>query len=703
MGVPASAGTGSSRGGAPPARAFRRLLDSADGTGLTLVLVLTFFNALKRILVGRPYGNERLSHTLLPKRIALPVFASDALSSAAYAPDEILLTLALAGVTAVTVSPWVGLAVIVVLLTVVASYRQNVHAYPSGGGDYEIASTNLGKSAGLTVASALLVDYVLTVAVSMSSAAAYLVTAVPALHGSQATIAVVGVAVLVLINLRGIREAGSVFAVPAYIFMASVLGMCLTGTIQFLTGSLKPAPSSGLDLVPEAGLDGGLVGLAGAFLLLRAFSSGAAALTGVEAISNGVPTFRKPKSTNAATTLLLLGVIATAMLAGILAMANLTKVHVAQDPATQLLRDGQPVGDSYVQHPVISQLAETIFGGGSIPFYIVVAATGLILVFASNTAFNGFPVLASILAKDGYLPRQMRTRGDRLAFSNGIISLGLGALVLIVAFDADVTRLIQLYIVGVFVSFTASQLGMIRHWTGKLRTERDKDVRRRMQRSRAINALGFGMTALVLLIVIITKFEHGAWIALLAMAGLYAVMYSIRKHYDTVARELALSPDEHGLALPSRVNAVILISQVHKPALRAIAYARASRPSSLTAITVDIDPEDTRRTLAEWERLQIPVPLTILSSPYRETISPVLAYLREARRDAPRELFVVYIPEYVVGRWWEQLVHNQTALRIKARLHFEPGIMVASVPWQLMSSHDAHGEPAGGPGAHNRG
>ncbi|MDN3483517.1 APC family permease [Arthrobacter sp. APC 3897] len=660
--------------------------------------MLTFFNALKRILVGRPYGNERLAHTLLPKRIALPVYASDALSSAAYAPDEILLTLALAGVTAVTLSPWVGLAVIIVLLTVVASYRQNVHAYPSGGGDYEIASTNLGKPAGLTVASALLVDYVLTVAVSMSSASHYLITAVPALNGLQAPIAAVGVAVLVLVNLRGIREAGAVFAVPTYVFMASVLGMCAAGAFQAATGNLAQAPSAGFDLVPESGLDSGLVGLAGAFLLLRAFSSGAAALTGVEAISNGVPTFRKPKATNAASTLLLLGGIAAAMLAGILALANATNVRVVQDPATQLIYNGSPVGSDYVQHPVISQLAETIFGDGSLAFYIVIAATGLILVFASNTAFNGFPVLASILAKDGFLPRQMRTRGDRLAFSNGIVSLGLGALVLILLFDADVTRLIQLYIVGVFVSFTASQLGMIRHWTARLRTERSRDVRRGMKRSRVINAVGFGMTALVLVIVLVTKFTHGAWIALLAMGVLYLLMFLIRSHYDSVARELAVDEDAQGLALPSRVNAVILVSKVHKPALRALAYARASRPSSLNAVIVDIDPEDTKRVMEQWERMQIPVPLTVLSSPYRETVSPVLTYLREARRNAPRELFVVYIPEYVVGRWWEQLVHNQTALRMKARLHFEPGIMVASVPWQLASSRDRDATPTAGSG-----
>ena len=666
--------------------------------GLGFVHVLTFLNALKRVLVGRPYGNERLSRTLLPKRIALPVYASDALSSAAYAPDEILLTLALAGVTAVTLSPWVGLAVIVVLLTVVASYRQNVHAYPSGGGDYEIASANLGKPAGLTVASALLVDYVLTVAVSMSSASHYLVTAVPMLDGLQAPIAAVGVAVLVLVNLRGIRDAGALFAVPTYLFMASVLGMCAFGAFQAATGNLADAPSAAFDLVPESGLDSGLIGLAGAFLLLRAFSSGAAALTGVEAISNGVPNFRKPKSTNAAATLLLLGVVSASMLAGILALASATEVRVVQDPATQLTLNGAPVGQGYVQHPVISQLAETVFGDGSIPFYIVVAATGLILVFASNTAFNGFPVLASILAKDGFLPRQMRTRGDRLAFSNGIIALGLGALALILIFNADVTRLIQLYIVGVFVSFTVSQLGMIRHWTAKLRTERSREARRRMQRSRVINAVGFGMTALVLVIVLVTKFTHGAWIALLAMGGLYLLMFTIRTHYDSVARELSVEDDVQGLALPSRVNAVILVSKVHKPALRALAYARASRPSSLNAIIVDIDPEDTERVMEEWERLHIPVPLTVLSSPYRETVSPVLAYLREARRTAPRELFVVYIPEYVVGRWWEQLVHNQTALRIKARLHFEPGIMVASVPWQLASSRDRQPAPPTGSG-----
>ncbi|MFP5365338.1 MAG: amino acid permease, partial [Actinomycetes bacterium] len=329
------------------------------------------------------------------------------------------------------------------------------------------------------------------------------------------------------------------------------------------------------------------------------------------------------------------------------------------------------------------------FGAGSIPFYVIQAATACVLLLAANTAFNGFPVLGSILAQDGYLPRQLRTRGDRLAFSNGVLALAAGALVLILAFNADVTKLIQLYIVGVFISFTASQLGMIRHWGRRLKLERDKAVRRRMAKSRVINSIGFGMTALVLVIVLVTKFEQGAWIALLAMFVLFLIMWSIRAHYDNVARELAVDEDSSPRALPTRVHAVLLVSHVRKPVLRALAYARASRPSRLDAVTVDIDAEETAQTVADWEKLEIPVPLTVLASPYRETVTPIMEYVKQMRRDSPRDLIVVYIPEYVVGKWWEQLVHNQTALRIKTRLHFEPGVMVASVPWQLKSSEEA--------------
>ncbi len=643
--------------------------------------------AVKRLLLGRPFRSDRLSHTLLPKRIALPVFASDALSSVAYAPDEIILTLSIAGIGAAVFSPWVGLAVVVVLVVVVASYRQNVHAYPSGGGDYEVVTTNLGAKPGLAVGSALLVDYALTVAVSISSGAQYAASALPALRGHEVSFALGLVLLLMLLNLRGIKESGTLFAIPTYIFMLAVGAMALTGFVRFLMGDLPMSESADLEVLAETGYEQGLVGLGGALLVLRAFASGSAALTGVEAISNGVPNFRKPKSKNAATTLLMLGCLSVTFLMSILLLARATDAKLVEFPAEQLLRDGVPVGSEYVQHPVLSQLADAVFQGVPPAFYLVTIAAGLILVLAANTAFNGFPVLGSILAKDGYLPKQMHTRGDRLAFSNGIVALAVGASVLIWAFDARVTRLIQLYIVGVFVSFTMSQLSMVRHWNRELRTAPDAATQRRMRRSRAINATGFGLTGTVLVVVLISKFTHGAWLALLAMAGVYAVMWAVRRHYDHVAAELALGDDPStARALPSRVHAIVLLARLHKPAMRAIAYARATRPSVLEAVTVDVDDEATGALREQWEALEIPVPLRVLDSPFREITRPVLGYVRSVRRESPRDLVVVYVPEYVVGHWWEQLLHNQSALRLKSRLLFTPGVVVASVPWQLESS-----------------
>ncbi len=649
-------------------------------------------DAAKRLLLGRPVRSEQLGHTLLPKRIALPIFASDALSSVAYAPDEVLLTLALAGLTATVISPWVGLAVVVVMVTVIASYRQNVHAYPSGGGDYEVATVNLGPKAGVTVASALLVDYVLTVAVSVSSGTQYAAAAIPALRGHEALFAVGLVVLLTIANLRGVRESGRAFAIPVYLYMLAVGGTAIFGFVQYFTGNLQQAESADLSIVPVDGMEQGLVGVAGAFLVLRAFASGSAALTGVEAISNGVPSFRKPKSKNAATTLLLLGGLSVFLIMSILTLARVTGVPYVEDPATQLMRpDGQLVGEGYVQDPVIGQLAQTIFHSFPPAFYLVAIVTGLILVLAANTAFNGFPVLGSILAKDGFLPRQLHTRGDRLAFSNGIITLAAGAIALIVAFDAQVTRLIQLYIVGVFVSFTLSQLGMVKHWTRELRTEPDPKKRQQMSRSRVINALGFGMTATVLLIVLVTKFTHGAWIAILAMIVVFIVMRAIRKHYDTVRDELALDDEAAAKALPSRVHAIVLVSHLHRPTMRAIAYARASRPQVLEAVTVAVDGDDANDLRAAWEKMDLPVPLRVLDSPFREITRPVITYVRSVRRESPRDLVVVYIPEYVVGHWWEQILHNQSALRLKGRLLFTPGVVVASVPWQLSSTQGQTG------------
>ncbi|MGW4944259.1 APC family permease [Actinoplanes sp. NPDC004185] len=634
----------------------------------------------KRLLLGRPFRSDRLQHTLLPKRIALPVFASDALSSVAYAPDEILLTLSIAGAGAFMYSPWITLAVAVVMVTVVASYRQNVHAYPSGGGDYEVATVNLGPRFGVAVASALLVDYILTVAVSVSAGVSNLGSVVPFVAEHKLGIALAAVAVLTALNLRGLRESGTAFAIPTYAFIVVMLAMIGTGLVRvFVLGQDLRAPSA--DIVIDAETHH-LTSFAFVFLLLRTFSSGCAALTGVEAISNGVPAFKPPKSKNAATTLLLLGGIAIIMLFGIVLLARATHLQYVEDPLVQIV--GGP--ENYVQKTVTAQLGETVFGSGSILLYVVGAVTALILFLAANTAFNGFPVLGSILAQDRYLPRQLHTRGDRLAFSNGILFLAVAAMVLIVAFDAEVTRLIQLYIVGVFVSFTLSQEGMIRHWNRLLRTQRDPAVRRRMIRSRAINAFGMAMTGAVLVVVLITKFLLGAWIAIVAMLVIYGVMLGIRKHYVRVAQEL--EPSDERPVLPSRNHAVVLVSKVHKPTLRAVAYAQATRPDTLTAVTVNVDDKDTRTIQAEWERRQIPVPLTVVDSPYREITRPIIDFVKSVRRGSPRDVVTVFIPEYVVGRWWENLLHNQSALRIKTRLLFEPGVMVTSVPWQLQSSQD---------------
>jgi amino acid transporter len=649
-------------------------------------------DAAKRLLLGRPVRSDNLGHTLLPKRIALPVFASDALSSVAYAPDEILLTLSIAGLSALTISPWVGLAVAVVLLTVVASYRQNVRAYPSGGGDYEVATVNLGPNAGVTVASALLVDYVLTVAVSISSGAQYAAAAFPALKGHEAAFAIALVVLLTVANLRGVKESGRAFALPVYLFMFAIGMIAVFGAWRYLAGTLPLAESAEFDIAPQAGYEQGLVGIAGFFLVLRSFASGCAALTGVEAISNGVPAFRKPKSKNAATTLALLGALSISMILTILLLAQATGIRFADRPEEQLLLDGVPVGDSYEQHPVIAQLASAVFEGMPVLVAIVAIVTGLILVLAANTAFNGFPVLGSILARDGYLPRQLHTRGDRLAFSNGIVTLAVVAIALIWAFDAEVTRLIQLYIVGVFVSFTLSQLGMVRHWTRELRTEPNPAARTRMKRSRVVNTIGLAMTATVLVVVLLTKFTHGAYIAIIAMVVVYVLMQGIHKHYATVREELALGDDATAArALPSRVHAIVLISHLHRPTMRAIAYARASRPQVLEAVTVGVDEDDVELLRAQWDELELPVPLRVLDSPFREITRPVLHYVRSIRRESPRDLVVVYIPEYVVGHWWEHLLHNQSALRLKGRLLFTPGVVVASVPWQLASSEGQTG------------
>jgi len=633
----------------------------------------------KRLLLGRPFRSDTVGNTLLRKRIALPVFSSDALSSVAYAPEEIVLVLSLGGLAALAFTPWVGLAVALVMVVVIAGYRQNVHAYPSGGGDYEVASVNLGPNAGLGVGAALLIDYVLTVAVSISAAAANVGSAVSFVSDHTVLVAVGAIVLVAAVNLRGIRESGAAFALPVYAFMAAMAALVGWGLFQVLVlGRELRAESADFDLVSAEG--GAVTGLALAFIVAKSFASGSAALTGVQAISNGVPAFRKPRSRNAATTLLLLGALAVTFLLGLIALAGRLGVQIAEDPGAQLV--GAPEG--YHQKTMIAQLAEPVFAGLPVAYYVVMVVTALVLVLAANTAFNGFPMLASVLARDAYLPRQLATRGDRLAFSNGIVLLAVAAIALVVAFEASVTDLIQLYIVGVFVAFTLSQLGMIRHWTRHLADEQVPAVRRRMRRSRVVNAIGMVLTATVLVIVMITKFFAGAYIAVLAMLAVFVVMKLIHRHYATVSRELDESSWE--VVLPSRTHCVVLVSRLHLPTLRALAYARATRPDSIEAITVNIDTAATRELVREWERRRISVPLKVVESPYREINRPVVDYVTRLREAAPRDVVAVYIPEYVVGHWWEQVLHNQSALRLKTRLLYEPGVMVTSVPWQLSSS-----------------
>ncbi|OYN83021.1 DNA-binding protein [Mycolicibacterium sphagni] len=655
--------------------------------------------AARRLVLGQPFRSDKLSHTLLPKRIALPVFASDAMSSVAYAPEEIFLVLSVAGLSAYAMAPWIGVMVAVVMLVVVASYRQNVHAYPSGGGDYEVVTTNLGPTAGLTVASALLVDYVLTVAVSMASAMSNIGSAFPFIAQHKVAFAVSAIVILTAANLRGIRESGTAFAIPTYAFIVGMFIMLIWGFFKiYVLGDHLEAESAKFSMHSE---HGDVMGFALVFLVARAFSSGCAALTGVEAISNGVPAFRKPKSKNAATTLLLLGSIAVTMLVGIIVLATKIGVKIAERPAEQL--GGAP--SDYHQKTLVAQLAETVFAGFPLGLWLITGVTALILVLAANTAFNGFPVLGSILAQDRYLPRQLHTRGDRLAFSNGILFLAAAAIAFVVAFRAEVTALIQLYIVGVFVSFTLSQIGMVRHWTRHLRTETDPRARGHMMRSRVINTIGFIATGAVLIVVLVTKFLAGAWIAILAMTSLFILMKAIHKHYDTVARELAEQEAEQGeVVLPSRNHAVVLVSKLHMPTLRALSYARATRPDVLEAITVNVDDSETRQLVHKWEDSDITVPLKVVASPYREVTRPVLDYVKRISKEAPRTVVTVFIPEYVVGHWWEQVLHNQSALRLKGRLLFMPNVMVTSVPWQLNSSERVHDlEAQNAPGDVRRG
>jgi amino acid transporter len=632
--------------------------------------VTTSFRLPKRLLVGNPMRSAQLSETLLPKRLALPVYCSDPISSNAYATQEIILVLALGGASAVLLTPWIAVAVVSLLALVTLSYRQTCHAYPDGGGAYAVSRANLGRNASLVAAAALLVDYVMTVAVSIASGVENFVSAFPELRPHSVVLCLAFIVVLTLMNLRGVRESGTLFAIPTYGFIASVFVMLGVGFWNAATGHVPVAESAHLGFVNTSPAGAALI-----ILLLRAFASGCTSLTGVEAVSNGVPTFREPKSHNAALTLLYMGGLSIAMMLGISVLSAWTNIHIADS-----LEDLTGVPHGYEQRTVLAQLSSAIFGNNSLGFFAVQGFTTLILVLAANTAFNGFPILSSILAEDRYMPKQLGRRGDRLVFSNGIIILASIAAGLIVAFNGSVTRLIQLYILGVFVSFTLSQAGMVVYWR---REAAERGWTPKLIGSMLVNAVGAVATAVVLVIVLITKFTHGAYLVVIAIPVLFFLMLRIHRHYQRVSRQLR--PKAAGITLPSRIHAIVLISQLNEPSLKALAFARAIRPSTITALRVDTDARRTRKLIDEWAERDIQVPLTIVTSAFRDLTEPVLTYLAKIHI-GPRDVVQVFVPEYVVGHWWEQVLHNQSALRLKTRLLYMPGVMVTSVPYQLTSA-----------------
>ena len=596
--------------------------------------------ALKRVLVGRPMSSGELGHTLLPKTIALPVFASDALSSMSYATQEVLLVLGAAGVAALSFTVPIAVAVSLLLATVIVSYRQIVRAYPGGGGAYVVALENLGVYSGYVVAAALMIDYVLTVAVSITAGADAIVSAVVELAPYKLTITVGLIGFVTLANLRGSKESGKFFAVPTYGFVLSMYLLIGTGVIRCLDGCPQ-AESAGTD--PEA------VVLITAFLILRAFSAGTTALTGVEAIAEGVPVFRFPQSRNAATTLTILGVLSISMFIGLSWLADHTNVvYTGEHDRT-----------------VVAQIAHAVFGGGFL-FYLVQATTALILVLAANTAYTGFPVLSSILAKDRIMPRQFRNRGDRLVFSNGVLILGVLAAALVFAFDASLNRLIQLYLVGVFLSFTLAQFGTVVRWR--------KNKEPGWRRSAVINGIGGFVTGVVLLVVVATKFLAGAWIVLVTIPFLIYGMRSIRRHYDDVARELAHPARIPHELRPGNQHMVLFIERVNEAAIRALAYTRAVGPAEVSAVTFDPSNE------APWRALETDVPLTVLRR-NGSRVHMLRRYLLERRTKLSTDDFLtLVVPEELRSKGLLEIVSRPGMHRLKASFLREEGIQVLDIP-----------------------
>jgi len=615
--------------------------------------------AVRRFLIGDPIPTAHELYHRLSKVQALAVFSSDALSSVAYATEEILLVLVLAGTGALQLSLPIALAIAALLAIVGSSYYQTIHGYPSGGGAYIVAYDNLGKAPGLIAAAALLIDYTLTVAVSITAGVAAVTSAVPSLYAFRVELCLVAIAFVAWANLRGVRESGTLFAVPTYGFVLIFLALIATGTIRVLTGSLAPALSPEMR-PPMAGVQS----LAW-FLVLRAFASGCTALTGIEAISNGIRAFEKPEADNAGRTLIAMVVLLATMFLGITFLSRL-------------------LGVAPLEHEtIISQVGRQVFGTG--PLYLALqAGTAAILILAANTSFADFPRLSSILARDRYLPRQMANLGDRLVFNNGIIGLGLLASALVVFFGGQTHRLIPLYAVGVFLAFTLSQSGMVRHW-----------YRQRGQGWRVkagVNGMGAVATGVVLVVIVASKLIHGAWIVIFLLPICVLFFHAIKSHYAAVADQLSLeglSPEEWGdLASRRRHKVVVPVSGIHRGTLPALRFAR-SLSKDVTAVMVDVEPEVTAGVRDKWLAWGQDIPLVVLESPYRSTIGPLLDYLADLdRREPDRGLAVVVLPEFVTATRWHSLLHNQTAQLVKKILVYQRGHtakdrVIIDVPYHL--------------------
>lgn len=632
----------------------------------------------KRILIGDPLTSEELEGQLLPKKMALPIFASDALSSVAYAPQELLMILLIGGTAFLAFSPWVAAAVVALLIVVVLSYRQLIKAYPSGGGDYEVARTNIGEKAGVVVASALLVDYILTVAVSVASGVDNIISALPELNPWRVELAVGFVALIIIVNLRGVREASKAFSIPTYVFIASVAIMVVTGLVRWGLGDAPVAESAQYAVKAEDLTQAAII-----LLILRAFSSGCSALTGVEAVSNGVPAFRQPKVRNAQTTLVLMGSIAILLFAGLTLLALVTGVRYAENPCNLIGFDcANP------QPSLMAQVAAATFGAGSIPFFIIQAATACVLLLAANTAFNGFPLLGSVLARDGYAPKALNTRGDRLVYSNGMIILGLAAAVVLIVYQAQLTTLIQLYIIGVFVSFSLGQIGMVKHWRRELRFLRGAE-RREARIGLAINSLGAAFTVLVLVIVTVTKFTHGAWLVFLAIPVLSLLMIGVNRYYRDVAHETAMDDTVHYGSTGD--VAIVLVGRLQKPVAKAVDYALAANHSKTLAVHIAVTADEADAVQAEWELHKMPLQLLTVESPYRHYATPLVEFIEHYREKHGSSIVTVYLPQYIVGHWWESLLHNRRARRIAQQLMLVHGVSITLVPWLLDSSELIYG------------